>query len=52
MYLVKKRERNSAEDYFTEGKSLTWWAIGVELIADNISAEQFIVMPGDFEFSI
>jgi SSS family solute:Na+ symporter len=42
----KKGEKKSAEDYFLAGKSLPFWAIGASLIAANISAEQFIGMPG------
>ena len=39
-------QERSAEDYFLEGRSLPWWAIGASLIAANISAEQFIGMSG------
>ena len=40
-----RRERTS-EDYFLAGRSLTWWLIGVSLIASNISTEHFVGMAG------
>ncbi|MCH7573124.1 MAG: carboxypeptidase regulatory-like domain-containing protein [Planctomycetes bacterium] len=40
-----RRERTS-EDYFLAGRTLTWWLIGVSLIASNISTEHFIGMAG------
>lgn len=36
----------SAADYFLAGRGLTWWLIGISLIAANISAEQFVGMSG------
>ena len=42
----KKGEEKSSTDYFLAGNTLTWWAGGASLIAANISAEQFIGMPG------
>lgn len=48
--LWKSRSAESAEggaaDYFLAGRGLTWWLIGVSLIAANISAEQFVGMSG------
>ena len=35
-----------AADYFLAGRGLTWWLIGISLIAANISAEQFVGMSG------
>ena len=35
-----------AEDYFLAGRGLTWWLLGISLIAANISAEQFVGMSG------
>ena len=37
---------NGAADYFLAGRGLSWWLIGVSLIAANISAEQFVGMSG------
>ena len=42
----KKGEEKTSKDYFLAGNTLTWWAVGASLIADNISAEQFIGMSG------
>ncbi len=48
--LIKSRSAHSEEggaaDYFLAGRGLTWWLIGVSLIAANISAEQFVGMSG------
>ena len=43
---TKAGTEGSAEDYFSAGRSLPWWAIGASLIAANISAEQIIGMSG------
>lgn len=37
---------DGAADYFLAGRGLSWWLIGVSLIAANISAEQFVGMSG------
>lgn len=39
-------EEGSAADYFLAGRGLSWWLIGISLIAANISAEQFVGMSG------
>ncbi|MCI0499473.1 MAG: sodium/solute symporter [Planctomycetales bacterium] len=44
--LYKSRHEKSSEDYFLAGRGLTWWLIGISLIAANISAEQFVGMSG------
>lgn len=46
IYQKKRKQDESAGDYFLAEGSLTWWAIGASLIASNISAEQFIGMSG------
>ncbi len=49
LYKSKGEETHSehgAEDYFLAGRGLTWWLIGISLIAANISAEQFVGMSG------
>jgi len=43
---ASRREKDSA-DYFLAGRSLTWWLIGVSLIASNISTEHFVGMAGE-----
>lgn len=42
---VSRHEKNS-EDYFLAGRSLSWWLIGISLIASNISTEHFVGMAG------
>ena len=42
----KTHEDAGAEDYFLAGRGLSWWLIGISLIAANISAEQFVGMSG------
>ena len=44
--LYAGRRERSTEDYFLAGRSLTWWLIGISLIASNISTEQFVGMAG------
>ena len=46
MSRTKKGQQKNSSDYFLASKSLPWWAVGVSLIAANISAEQFIGMSG------
>ena len=40
------RKKESSEDYFLAGRGLSWWVIGLSLIASNISTEHFIGMAG------
>ncbi len=35
----KKGVEETSSDYFLASRSLPWWAVGVSLIASNISAE-------------
>jgi solute:Na+ symporter, SSS family len=51
IYRRKKKSFTDTKDFFLAEGSLTWWAIGVSLIASNISAEQFIGMSGDGFFA-
>ena len=44
--MFKSRQENTSEEYFLAGRGLTWWLIGISLIASNISAEQFVGMSG------
>ena len=37
----------NSESYFLAGRGLTWWLIGISLIAANISTEQFVGMSGN-----
>lgn len=40
------RKEDTEEDYFLAGRKLTWWLIGLSLIASNISSEHFVGMSG------
>lgn len=44
--LYASRREKSSEDYFLAGRNLSWWLIGVSLIASNISTEHFVGMAG------
>ncbi len=44
--LYASRKEDTSEDYFLAGRSLTWWLIGLSLVASNISTEHFIGMGG------
>lgn len=44
--LIKSRGEKGSEDYFLAGRGLSWWLIGISLIAANISTEQFVGMSG------
>ena len=44
--IYASRKEKDSTDYFLAGKNLTWWAIGLSLIASNISTEHFIGMAG------
>ncbi len=39
-------EGSGSEDYFLARRGLSWWLIGISLIAANISTEQFVGMSG------
>jgi solute:Na+ symporter, SSS family len=41
-----RKESRSGEEYFLAGRGLSWWLIGISLIAANISSEQFVGMNG------
>ena len=43
---VSYKRSNKAVDYFLAGRSLSWWLIGMSLIASNISTEHFVGMAG------
>ncbi|HOK96923.1 MAG TPA: sodium/solute symporter, partial [Anaerohalosphaeraceae bacterium] len=44
--VFKSRREKSSEDYFLAGRGLTWWLIGISIVAANISTEQFVGMAG------
>lgn len=42
----KSRGEKTSADYFLGGRSLTWWLIGISIVAANISTEQMVGMAG------
>jgi SSS family solute:Na+ symporter len=44
--LWASRKEDTSEDYFLAGRNLSWWLIGMSLIASNISTEHFVGMAG------
>jgi len=42
----RSRQKNTSEDYFLAGHSLTWPVIGISIVAANLSTEQFVGMAG------
>ena len=44
--MFKSRREKNSEDYFLAGRGLTWWLIGISIVAANISTEQFVGMAG------
>lgn len=40
------RNNRDSEDYFLAGRTLSWWVIGISLVASNISSEHFVGMAG------
>ena len=44
--LYKSGKKETDEDYFLAGRKLTWWLIGISIIATNISSEHFVGQAG------
>ncbi len=44
--MFMSRKEKTSEDYFLAGRQLTWFLIGISLIASNISTEHFVGMAG------
>lgn len=44
--LYASRKEDNSEDYFLAGRKLSFWLIGISLIASNISSEHFVGMAG------
>lgn len=44
--LYKSRKEQNSEDYFLAGRGLSWWLIGISIVAANLSTEQFVGMAG------
>ena len=43
---ASRRKRVATVDYFLAGRELSWWLIGISLIASNISTEHFVGLSG------
>jgi len=43
---ASRRRKVATEDYFLAGRELSWWLIGISLIASNISTEHFVGLAG------
>jgi SSS family solute:Na+ symporter len=44
--MYKSRRERSSEDYFLASRGLTWYLIGLSIVAANISTEQLVGMAG------
>ncbi|MEM6962013.1 MAG: sodium/solute symporter [Myxococcota bacterium] len=44
--LTASRQKEHTEGYFLAGRNLSWWLIGLSLIASNISTEHLVGMSG------
>lgn len=45
-FIAGKRKKETADDYFLSGRRLPWYAIGLSMIASNVSTEHFIGVVG------
>src|SRR6476469_6242917 len=45
-WAVKKKDKNSAEDYFLAGRHLGWFIIGASIFASNIGSEHLVGLAG------
>ena len=43
----QRNKEETAESYFSAGRSLVWWMVGGSLFASNIGGSQFIGVSGD-----
>src|SRR6476660_275655 len=46
VWAVKKKQKNSAEDYFLAGRHLGWFIIGASIFASNIGSEHLVGLAG------
>jgi SSS family solute:Na+ symporter len=44
--LYKSGKKKTEEDYFLAGRQLSWWLIGISIIASNVSSEHFVGQAG------
>src|SRR3954466_7548265 len=45
-WAVKKKDKNSAEDYFLAGRHLGWFIFGASIFASNIGSEHLVGLAG------
>lgn len=45
-YYAQKRGQESLEDYFTGGKDLPWWLIGISMVATTFAADTPLAVTG------
>lgn len=45
-WAVKKKDKNSSEDYFLAGRNLGWFIIGASIFASNIGSEHLVGLAG------
>ncbi len=45
-WLVVKRRKDTAADYFLAGRNLGWWVIGASIFASNIGSEHIVGLAG------
>ncbi|CAN5142747.1 Na+:solute symporter [soil metagenome] len=45
-YLAQKRGQENLEDYFTGGKNLPWWLIGISMVATTFAADTPLAVTG------
>lgn len=44
--IAKKKGQESLEDYFTGGKNLPWWLIGISMVATTFAADTPLAVTG------
>ncbi|HEY6502795.1 MAG TPA: sodium:solute symporter [Chitinophagaceae bacterium] len=45
-WAVKKKDKNSADDYFLAGRHLGWFVVGASIFASNIGSEHLVGLAG------
>ena len=45
-WAVKKKKKDSADDYFLAGRHLGWFVVGASIFASNIGSEHLVGLAG------
>jgi len=45
-WIAKKRDQESLSDYFTGGKNLPWWLVGISMVATTFAADTPLAVTG------